>query len=591
MNFQEMSDEELNAYINTPVQKAIVARQEAQSQPNPPEDTTQGMSDLELAGAGAGLRLHRIPRGIKEMGIGMFGTPEDLAKYNAEKAARTPMEDQLMKNWAAKAGSFGVDMLTAGALPARTGPQIVSAIGGAAASPTQRDIKGLEAPTRLMQGAEAGATTGLMALPMRSLGKAIGAVRGNYSPEGVEAMRLNEAAKRLGVNRNVGGLDPSSSFNAFESNMPGYARTVEEQAKAFTNAAREVKDIPSKSGKSFESRNLEGEKLRQGITEAGENLQAQGKNLWEELDSYIVQNNLPGVAARNAQIKAGEIIQNYTPINKKGMQLDKNPILQRINEYDPDSATLLTQLLSNPKAVPQVAFSDLHQLSAAVGKAYRRAEKDAAAPGAPVLDRKVRTELKNLYGSLMSDVDSWGTKNPAAQKMFEDAKTFWRDAVVPGVQTNKVFGKASKGVYGMNPRGYSEPAQLYSDVVKNPRAMQDLYPYMSQNVRDMTDTLNTMPDMARSLVTNSPHPPAPGMGTLTTLAGMSVGSPLQLAKGMISHAPGFNGLVTSEPAKRFYFAKDALRDTPLGRTAWALNQYPQEGLQGMSKDLRERGRK
>jgi hypothetical protein len=262
------------------------------------------------------------------------------------------------------------------------------------------------------------------------------------------------------------------------------------------------------------------------------------------------------------------------------MQIDKNPAVQRISEYDPDAAQLMLQMMSNPKAVPQMPFADLHKLSSAVGKALGRAEKDAAAPGASIEDRQIKRELKDLYGSLMSDVDSWGTKNPQAKNMFDEAKNFWRDAVVPGVMTNKVYNKSAKGVYGMNPRGYSEPSQLYSDVVGNPRAMQDLYPYMPQSGRDLADTLRTMPDLARSLITNTPHPPAPGMGTLTTMAGMAVGSPLQLVKGAISHAPGFQKAASSDAAKRLYFARDVLNNTPSGRLAYGAVQYPEEKLEG-----------
>lgn len=587
MDFSRMTDQELTDYINGPVIEATTERARQPSNPSP-VDTTQGMNALELGLAGAGREALRIPRGMKELAIGAFGTPEEISQYNQEKSERNRIDAQLMSNWPAKAGSMATNMLTAGVLPAKLAPQILAAGVGAAVSPTQGDIKGMELPTRALQGAEAAGATAAIGVPLRLMGRAAGAAGQRYTPEGQEALRLNEAAKRLGIRRNVGGLDPSSSANAFETNLPGYARTVEDQTKAFSDAARVVKDIPSKSGRSFESRTLEGEKVRQAIQDAGENLKGVGDSLWGDLDNYITQNNIPGVVAATSQSKVGDIIQKYTPITRRGMQIDKNPVLQRISEYDPEASQLLTQFVANPKSAPVMPFSDLHKIQAAVGRALGRAEKDAGAPGASMSDRQVRTELKKLYGSLMSDVDSWGTKNPQAQDMFNEARTFWRDVVVPGTMTNKVFNKASKGVYGMNPRGYLEPKQLYSDVVGNPRAMQDLYPYMGQEGRDFIDTLSTMPDVARALSTNTPHPPAPGMGTLTTAAGMLVGSPLQLAKGALSHAPGFERLASSDAAKRFYFARDVLENTPAGHVAWGLSQYPQERLQGGLRSLRER---
>lgn len=588
-NFADMTDDELRAFISAPTQ-AAAERKAAAAAPTVPQDTTQGMSGTELALAGAGQRAMRIPRGVREIAIGAFGSPGEIEAYNKEKAETSKIDEQLMKNWQAKAGSMGVDVATAAFLPARMGAQVTAAGVGAAASPTRGDISGMEIPTRMVQGAEAAGTTAAIGYPLSMVGKAAGAATRRYTPEGQEALRLNDAANRLGVRRNVGSLDPSSSMNALETNLPGYARTVENQVKALSDSARVVKDIPSKTGRSFESRTLEGEKLREAIEEGGKNLQGIGNSLWNDLDSFIVQNNIAPVAARNSQIKIGDIVQKYTPITRKGMQLDKNPVIQRIGEYDPDSAQLVTQFLANPRTPPQVPFSDLHKLSAAVGKAMRRAEKDASAPGASLQDRQVRTELKNLYGSLMTDVDSWGTNNPKAKELFDEARTFWRDAVVPGVQTNKVVGKASKGVYGMNPRGYAEPKQLYSDVVGNPRAMQDIYPYMPQTGRDLYDTLSTMPDVSRALITNTPHPPAPGMGTLTTAAGMLVGSPLQLVKGAISHMPGVEKAATSDAAKRMYFARDVTRDTPLGQAAWALSQKPQQDLESGVRRIRERGK-
>ena len=589
MNFEEMSDDELRAFLSAPIQAAQERQAAAKApviQPNP-VDPAMGMSGPELFAAGLGQRAMQIPRGLKELGVGAFGTEEELAQYNKEKAEQQKIDQMLMSNWPAKAGSFAGDALQAGLIPARLGAQVMGAAAGAAVRPTQGKISGTEMPTRLMQAATAAAPTYAVGKGIQTLGKGLGAATQRYTPEGQEAMRLDEAANRLGVKRNVGSLDPSSQLAAFETNLPGYARTVEEQVKAFRKAADVTKDIPSKTGRSFESRSLPGENLREAVVEGGKNLQSVGNSLWNDLDNFIVQNNLPGVSSGMGQARMNHIIQQYTPIGKKGMQLNKNPILQRVSEYDEDAASMLTQLSAGGKTTPQIPFSDMHKIQTAVGRAKARAELDAKAPGASVEDRQALRELKDLYGSLMTDVDNWGTKNPAAQKMFEDAKNFWRDAVVPGVINNKVFNKSSKGVYGSNPRGYSEPSQLYSDVVSNPRGMSDIYAYMPQRGRDLSDTLQTMPDVARSLISNVTHPPAPGMGTLTTAAGMAVGSPLQLMKGVVSNLPGFQSLAVSTPAKRMYFAKDVLQGTPAGRAAFAAGEYPEGGLERGARRLWE----
>lgn len=580
-----MSDEELRNFISGPAVQA--AKERAQNVAQEPVDNTQGMSGVELAAAGLGRRMLQVPRGLKELGVGAFGSPEEIAAYNREKAERDKVDQQLMSNWQAKAGSFAGDVLAAAALPSRLGAQVAGAAAGAALSPTKGDISGAEFPTRAVQAATAAAPTWAVGKGVQALGKALGAATNRFTPGGQEAMGLDEAARRLGVTRNLGSLDPSSQMAALETNLPGYARTVEKQVSQFKKAADAVKDIPSKTGRSFESRELPGENLREALVEGGKNLQSVGNSLWNDLDSYITQNNLPGVTASLGQSKTHHIIQQYTPIGKKGMQLNRNPILQRVEEYDPEAVSLLTQFASGGKTVPQVPFSDMHKVQSAVGKAKARAEIDAKAPGASVEDRQALRELKDLYGSLMTDVDNWGTKNPTAQKMFEDARTFWRDAVVPGTINNKVYSKASRGVYGANPRGYSEASQLYGDVLHNPRAVSDIYPYMPQRGRDLSDTLQTMPDVAKALTTNTPHPPAPGMGTLTTAAGMLVGSPLQLMKGMVANLPGVHQATMSVPAKKLYFARDVLENTPAGRAAYGTAEYPEQKLEGGLRRLWE----
>jgi hypothetical protein len=402
-------------------------------------------------------------------------------------------------------------------------------------------------------------------------------------------MDLDEAANRIGVRRNIGSLDPSGPLAGFERSLPGYPRTVERQVAEFTEAAKKDVAIPSRSGRSTETRTLEGEKIREAIEEAGKNLQQVGSSMWNDLDAYIVQNNLPGVKTGLATARVRDIASRYTPTIKGQANLDKNPIFQRVEEYDPDASALLKQFLQDPKKPPVIPFSDLHKVQTAVGKAMARAERDAGAPGASMADRKARTELRDLYGSLMNDVDAWGTKNPQAQEMFDAARGFWRDVVVPGVITNKPYGKASKGTYGRNTRGYSEPSQLYRDVISNPRAIQDLYPYMSQTGKDLVDTLGSMDDMARALVGRTEHPQSSGMGSQTVAAGTLIGSPLQMSKALVSNFPGINTILNSGPGKRAYFARNVLRDTPLGRVSWGMLQEPQGRAEDYMEDLRKSG--
>lgn len=583
-DFSQMSDDELRDFISRPAIKAGQERQQTQLAPTP-VDVTQGMSGPELFLAGMGKRAMQIPRGVKELTIGAFGSPETIAQYNKEKAEQQKIDKMLMQNWEAQAGAPVLDIAAAGLLPAKLVPQVIAAAGGAAVSPTAGAIKGMELPTRAVQAGTAAAPTYAVGKGIGLLGKLGGAATERYTPEGIKALQQNEAAKRLGVNRSLASLDPSSAMAGFETSLPSYARTVEKQVSDFTKAAQETKQIPSSTGKSSVERTLPGEKLRVSIEEAGKNLQGQGQALWNDLDSYILQNNIAPVTAKNTHMRGAEVLVKYSPIKKGQMVVEKNPIYQRIDEADPEAAQMLVQFMADPKKHPEVAFSDLHKVQAAVGKALARAEKDASVPGASTIDRQAKRELKNLYGSMMSDVDAWGTKVPEAKQLYDDARTFWRDAVVPGAIANKVYNKAARGSYGMNPRGYSEPAQLYSDVVKNQQAMSELFPYMSQQGQDLTQTLQTMPDMSKALISGTPHPAPPGMGTVTTAAGMLVGSPLQLMKAGISQAPLLRDLAGSEAAKKLYFSRDVLEGTPAGQVLYGVGQVPEEKTESALEKL------
>ena len=606
MDPNQMSDEEFLEYIRNPdlseselkrmiLSPAVRAAQqvEAERRAQEPSPLTEGMGGWELYRRGLEQSLlDPLVRGPEDLARAVWsGPPEQMQEYNRQKAERQAMERAVGETTAGKLGYFTGKAGMSMALPARLGAQILGAGVGGFLSPTQKPVGGAgsELMTRAVQAGEAAGTTAAVGLPMSAIGRALGASTGRFTPEGAKAMELDEAAKRIGVTRDIASLDPSGPLAGFERSLPGYPRTVERQIREFTEAAKKDVAIPSRSGRSTETRTLEGEKIREAIEEAGKNLQQVGSSMWNDLDAYIVQNNLPGVKTGLATARVSDIASKYTPKVRGQSSLDKNPIFQRVEEFDPDAATLLKQFFLDPKKPPVIPFSDLHKVQTAVGKAMSRAERDAGAPGASMTDRQARTELKNLYGSLMNDVDAWGTKNPQAQEMFDQARGFWREVVVPGVITNKPYGKASKGPYGRNPRGYSEPSQLYRDVLSNPRAIQDLYPYMGQTGKDLVDTLGSMDDVGRALMGRVEHPQASGMGAQTVAAGSVIGSPLQLSKALISHFPGIHQTLNSPIGKRTYFARNVLRDTPLGRVSWGMLQEPQERAEEYMEDLRRSG--
>lgn len=574
------TDAELEAYLRerSPIRAAI---NQAKAPKPEPVDNTQGMSGPELFAAGMGQRLMGIPRGLKEVGIGAFGSPETIANYNKEKSKTQAIDNWLLSNWEAGAGGLGADVATAALLPARLAPQVLSAAAGAATRPTAGSINGVEPLERAVNAAAAGATTLGAGKVLQLGGKTVGGMTGRYSPQGRIAMEQNEAARRLGVDRKIGDLDPASATSALERNLPGYPSIVEGQSQAFTNAARDVKDIPSKSGRSFTPRELEGEKLRDSIVAGGKELESQGSQLWQALDSHVLNNGLPPVRTVSASADVTRVVTNLTPVNKRGVaQIEKNPIYQRVDEFDPDAAkTLLT--LQAPKS--SLSFDELHKLQSAVGSALRRAEKDAGIPGASMEDRRARTELRRLYSSLASDVDAWAVKDKGAQALLSDAKSFWRDKVVPGTVNNKIYQKANQGVYGSTPRAYADPTQLYGDVTRRAQNMEDIFPYMPGTGQDLYRTISTMPDVAAHLTTG--RLPTPAVGPLTAMAGVVAGSPFQGVRAALSHIPGTRQILGSTPAKKAYFGQDVLEGTPAGRAAWGAAQGVQQPAEGGTRRI------
>jgi len=593
-DYGSMTDEELRQYLTDSGQVEVqntgpIRGNPIVGDPNKPlisaimsdgmGDTSDGRNGWQLFGQGmAKTAMDPVNGGGEAVRTIFRGGPDELKKINAEKAEREAYDKRLMNNWQAKLGAFVPEALAAAAMPARALPQIVFQAAKEALKPSPGPVTGTVQmlTNRAQQGAEGAVAAAIPAVVLGGVGRVTGAMTGRFTPEGEEALRLNDAANRLGIKRNVGSLDQSSGLNAFESSVPGYSRVVEGQTKAFTDAAKRDVAIPSTTGKSTTTRPIEGEGVRQAIVDAGDNLKDQGRTLWNDLDGYIVQNNISPVTPALSGVRVTDIANKYTPLKKGVPNLDQNPIFQKVDEFDPDAAKMLQYMSQTPTSKYAVPFSDLHQIQSAVGKALARAERDAAAPGASTVDRQAKTELKNLYGSLMTDVDQWGTSNPAAQKMFDEARSFWRDRVVPGTINNKLYSKAAKGTYGMNPRGYSEAKNLYGDVVGSPTQLSTLTPFMPPGGRDLVDTLTTMPDVARALTTNTPHPTPSGMGVVTNLSGLAIGSPLQLGKAVVSHLPGLSTLMESDPLKKLYFSRNVMKDSPLGRLSWAASQEPQD---------------
>ena len=607
MNFEQMSDEELKAYINAPVQAAVTERKAAEAA-QPKVDTTMGMSGPELALAGAGRELMQVPRGLYELGIGAFGSPTDISEYNKEKAAQQKIDEQLMSNWQAKAGGFGAQALTAAAAPARLGAQTGLEMAKGALSPTAGPIENMvgQLPTRAVQAGEAGLATGAVGLPMGMLGKKIGAMTGNYTPENQAMIEAGRAARRQGIVPTTGSMLPGHGAKGIEAGSNWYPEHVREQAQQFSKLAGEEVPVAGATLGTTTTRTVPGEGLRKSITEAGDKLKSQGSKMWSDLDSYVTSNNLPSVITQDTKSSFQNIVQKYSPLTPRGTpNIDKNDVFKYVELADDANnfATKTLKSMATGKNVPSMGFSELHELQTVVGKALARAKYDADARNAPVSARQAVGELSNLYRSIASDVDKWSTTNPTAGKMFQQAKGYWRDTVVPGAINNDLYQKASRGSLGSSNRGYDEPRQFFADIINKPEEAKQLYSTMDQKGRDLITSLHLLPDMggvitapkSQSVAAMSPNGSlletgvrAPDLysnsmgGTARALAMTKPG----LVQAGLGHMPFAKNLGTSQGRQERLLANDAFRNSPLGRAAWAAAQKPEQEVENLAQRLR-----
>lgn len=608
MNFEQMSDDELRAFLNEPVQAAQERQtaEKAQASQVQNVDTTMGMSGPELALAGAGRELMQIPRGLRELGIGAFGSSEDIANYNKEKTEQQKIDKMLMSNWPAKAGAFGAQAVTAAAAPARLGAQTgLSAIHGAL-SPVQGSISGMELPTRAIQAGEEGTLTAAIGAPLGMLGKKLGAVTGKYTPENRAMVEAGRAARRQGIVPTTGSMMPGSGARGIEAGSSWYPEQVAEQAKAFsTQAGKEVPVATATMGQTA-TRNIPGETLRESITSAGEKMSQQGSKMWTSLDDYVRSNNLPAVVARDTQDTVKDIAAKYSPRTAQGTpNIRQNEVFSYIERADKAGdvvAGKFKNMLSGKK-VATPSFSELHEMQTVVGRALAKARYDAGARNAPRSADDAVNELGRLYKSISDDVDRWGTSNPTAGQMFQQAKSYWRDTVVPNVINNDLYQKASRGSLGTSNRGYDEPRQFFADIINKPEEAKALYATMDQKGRDLITSMHLLPDMG-GVLTAAKTQPVAAMAPDGTLLSSGIRAPEMFGNNMnnlsravamtkpgvvrevMGHLPLSKQFGTSRGRQERLLAEDVFRNSPLGRASWAALQKPEEDLRSKVKPLR-----
>lgn len=608
------SDAELDAVIasgrlpSTPEQKKTAKQNAARVvlATDPYKQAAAEMSPTERALAGVGAELSSILSGAADKARLAFlpkgkAGEDRLKAINARRAEEALGREVLYEHPEAIAGRFGAQMLPALFAPARLGAQAALSGGTEFLRGPGGPLSGLGsalAGSALDAGLSAG-TTAVFGVPMFMAGKTAGAATGQRTAAGAKAMDLNRKAKDIGIDLRIADLDPTSAFGMMEARLPGAGRAVQKQAAQLAAATSASRNIPSKTGRSFETRTVGGDKLRSAVVDAADDLMKAGSARWTALDDYVVANKLRPVVPDQTFRKLEQVAQDLTPRTAKGVwQPNKNPVFQRIADENAEAAQWVKQIAgsSYQDVAKGVPFSSLNDIRVAIGKAYGKAQRDyARSSDKPVDLRAVRDELAELYGKLNDDVASWGTinaKHAEGKALFDDAVGFWRDRIVPDVINNPLVGKSKKGFAGRDPRGFQTPEEIYRTFGNNQALIERLRDGMTPENAAMLDVFAAAEDARRALATGAL--PQSGWSSVAGLLPVATGHPLAALGTMATHLPGSADLASRPMVKSLHFARDLTRGAPpsalpsldlVPRAAWGAAQYPTTQAEDWEREL------
>lgn len=561
----------------------------------PESDASLGFSAPKLIAAGHGANINRLGQGIKHGTQMLFAPDEPTAKKRLyeqiarERAETSAIDKMLMQNPSAKFGSFLGNAATYGLLaPARVPAQMAFAAGeGFLRDPESgKDSLLGEFTSRAGEAALQSAVTGAVGKGVQAIGKSYGAATGKFTEAGKEAMALRDAAKKeLGIDLGLPELDRNTWLSAFARRGPGYEKSLQESAGKLSESMQRVKEIPSLTGRSTTARAMPGEDLRQALAESAKRIEEGGRVRWQALDDYLLQNNVPQVKPDSFLPTVDSIGRTFTNVKntKSGPVYKSNEVFDRVADYDEQAASWLKLMAgAPPEKQGSVPFSALNDIRMAVGKALSRAERDMSAPNPVQSTREARNELRKLYATINSDLESWAKTNAKTgetKALFDEANAYWRERMIPDVVQNRLARKVTQGEIGAKPRSFESAEQMYGDILGKGG---------EERVARLAETLSprakTQIDVLRALDAAAPQQTGGGLAALALLQAAQ-GRPLSAAGTGIAlpHAPGIRWASRSRPVQALHFAEDVLRDTPAGRTAFGIAQEPARRVESRLK--------
>jgi hypothetical protein len=540
-----------------------------------PADKTQGMNAFQLALAGAGADLNEMIQGVKEKAHLAFlpdnyNEAQDVKnRINADRASRREINEALYSDPAAVAGRFAGQAITAAATPARLPAQVAMAAAQGFAkpgAPTVNNIGGELAGSAGHAAADAAAMYGI-GKGVDLLGKSAGAVAGKYTDEGAAAMKVKDAAERLGLPpTSIGQLYPHSTAATIERGAPGmgYSRRTYDQAKALSERLDRPLQTPEGSvqdvGRAYVDELANAAKARQTL----------GADKYRAVDEFVEANGL------------GSFMPTYTSraatnINNPGYEVASN----LLGRYGFDVGSMAGMKASDLGKIP-LSFENFHQMRVAVNKALNTIDRGVATAermgtSIPVENKSARQYLSDLKTALDSDAESWATKhsgNKDALALYKDATAYYRDVVAPTVLENPIARKAMSGARGFK-SGREGLAASQSEA--GVPFVARLEPTMTQEGRDLTAVLQGLPDVRRTVLSQDMKVPVPEGGGLFQAGKAALGHPLTAAEMAISRIPGLRAASESRALARLVGSKNLMEgEGILPRVGWGVAQYPED---------------
>lgn len=521
-----------------------------------PEDTTLGESPTDLFTAGMGEAVTEPYYGIKDK-LALLGKPKGSAgddlvrKLNAERADRERTNKMLYSNVPANLGRFAGKALPAMLFPAELPAQI--ALEGVTdfLSPSGHKT---DSALGEFSGSGLNALEGIGTMygtgkVLQGLGKGYAALKGNYTKAGDEAMAINEAAKRLGLdNISIGQLAPWSRKFFGERNLSSYPEKVIKQGEQLANkTGGEIVPGIYDVGANYL------DKLRSAINTRF-NL---GKQKYAAVDDHIEANGLSG----------------YKPKETMDVVLDKahegyKTAMTHLDDY---GAGWLKDAPESFKNL-NLRMSDYFDLRKSTNAALNRVTELAKNTGKEKF-LSAKEYLSSLKSSLDNDANTWASKNAdnkEAVNLFRDATNYWKNSVVPTVINNPLAQQLIK-----KSGGFSSGEEALKATMTG-RGMPEtnlLRPTMSQEGNDMVDVMRAFPDIYKTILTKGT---IPEQGSLFSHLGSVKGVPVGALASLKARLPGVKNWNETEAAKRLFFAKNALEGTNAGRAAYGAAQIPQE---------------